>query len=115
MALKASIQPVSILNEQAVFLSAYVLRYDLQATNCIARYDLWNVSGSLLYSEDYKVPKDVLATWGEDDKIILESVASSINCVITGYPTEQPPVDPEVPAETSPDPNNPPTSGSLRQ
>ena len=113
MALKASIQPVSILNEQAVYLSSYIIRYDLQAINCIARYDLLNVSGSLLYSEDYEVPENVLSNWGTDDKVIIQSIATAKNLTITGYPIEQPPVDPEVPAETSPDPNNPPTSGSL--
>ena len=29
MALVASITPISILNKQAIYLSAYVLRYDL--------------------------------------------------------------------------------------
>jgi hypothetical protein len=87
MALIASITPVSILNEQAVYLSSYIIRYDLQATQCIARYDLLNISGSLLYSEDYKIPEDVLSTWGTDDKVIIQSIASFKNLTITGYPT----------------------------
>lgn len=87
MALKATITPVSILNEQAVYLSTYVIRYDLQATNCKVRYDLLNISGSLLYSEDYDVPPSVLANWGVDDKVIIQSVASAKNLTITGYPT----------------------------
>ena len=87
MALKASITPVSFLNEQAVYLSAYILRYDLQAINCVARCEFWNVSSSLLYSEDYQVPESVLATWGTDDKIILQSIATDKNLTITGYPT----------------------------
>ena len=87
MALKASITPVSILNQQAVYLTAYILRYDLQATNCIARYDLLNISSSLLYSEDYEVPQNVLSTWGTDDKVIIQSIANAKNLTITGYPT----------------------------
>jgi len=87
MALVASITPVSILNKQAIYLSSYIIRYDLQATQCIARYDLLGVSGSLLYSEDYEVPSAVLATWGTDDKVIIQAIASDKNLTITGYPT----------------------------
>jgi hypothetical protein len=87
MALIASITPVSILNEQAVYLSSYIIRYDLQATQCIARYDLLGISGSLLYSEDYEVPPAVLANWGTDDKIIIQAIASDKSLTITGYPT----------------------------
>ena len=87
MALIASITPVSILNEQAVYLSSYIIRYDLQATQCIARYDLLNTSGSLLYSENYEVPPAVLANWGTDDKVIIQNIASAKNLTNTGYPT----------------------------
>lgn len=87
MALKASITPVSILNQQAVFLSAYVLQYDLQATQCIVRYNLLNTSGSVLFNDDYEVPESVLATWGTDDKVIIQSIAAAKNITITGYPT----------------------------
>ena len=87
MALKASITPVSIVNQQAVYLTAYILNYDLQAIYCKARYDLLNISGSLLYSEDYEVPQNVLSTWGTDDKVIIQSIANAKNLTITGYPT----------------------------
>lgn len=87
MALKASITPVSILNEQATYLSTYIIRYDLEGKNCVARYDLLNISSSLLYSEDYNVPQNVLATWGTDDTVIAESIASAKNLTITGYVT----------------------------
>jgi hypothetical protein len=87
MALKASITPVSILNQQAVYLSAYVLRYDLQATQCNVRYNLLNISGSILYNEDYEVPENVLTTWGTDDKVIIQSIATDKGLTITGYPT----------------------------
>lgn len=85
MALKATITPVSILDDQAVYLSTYIIRYDLTATECIARYDLLNISGSMLYSGDYNVPEDVLTTWGTDDTVIAQSVASYKNLTITGY------------------------------
>ena len=86
MALKASITPVTILNEQAVYLSTYIIRYDLEGKKCVARYDLLNNSGSLLYSEDYNVPENVLTTWGTDDTVIAQSVASDKGLTITGYP-----------------------------
>lgn len=87
MALVASITPVSILNQQAIYLSAYVLRYDLQAKNCKVRYELLSTGSGLLYSEDYDVPENVLAVWGTDDKVILQSIATYKNLNITGYPT----------------------------
>jgi hypothetical protein len=87
MALVASITPISILNKQAIYLSAYVLRYDLQAKNCKVRYELLSTGSGLLYSEDYDVPESVLATWGTDDKVIIQSVATDKNLTITGYPT----------------------------
>jgi hypothetical protein len=87
MALVASITPVSILDKQAIYLDAYILRYDLQSTYCMARYNLLGVSGSLLYSEDYKVPENVLSTWGIDDKVIIQSIATDKGLTITGYPT----------------------------
>ena len=87
MALVASITPISILNKQAIYLSSYIIRYDLQATQCIARYDLLGISGSLLYSEDYEVPPSVLATWGTDDKVIIQAISTDKNLTITGYPT----------------------------
>lgn len=87
MALKASITPVTLLDEQAVYLSTYIIRYDLEGKKCTARYDLLNVSSSLLYSEDYNVPEDVLATWGTDDTVIAESIALAKNLTITGYVT----------------------------
>ena len=87
MALVASITPVSILNKQAIYLSAYVLRYDLQAINCRVRYELLATGSGLLYSEDYEVPENVLANWGTDDKVILQSIATAKNLNITGYPT----------------------------
>ena len=87
MALVTSITPISILNKQAIYLSAYVLRYDLQAKNCKVRYELLSTGSGLLYSEDYDVPESVLATWGTDDKVIIQSVATDKNLTITGYPT----------------------------
>jgi hypothetical protein len=87
MALVASITPVSILNKQAIYLSAYVLRYDLQSKSCKVRYELLSTGSGLLYSEDYDVPESVLATWGTDDKVIIQSVATDKNLTITGYPT----------------------------
>jgi hypothetical protein len=74
MALVASITPISILNKQAIYLSAYVLRYDLQAKNCKVRYELLSTGSGL-------------ATWGTDDKVIIQSVATDKNLTITGYPT----------------------------
>jgi hypothetical protein len=87
MALVASITPVSILNKQAIYLSAYVLRYDLQSKDCKVRYELLSTGSGLLYSEDYDVPESVLATWGTDDRVIIQSVATDKNLTITGYPT----------------------------
>ena len=87
MALVASISPVPVINKQAIYLNAYILRYDLQSTYCTARYNLLGVSGSLLFSEDYEVPPEVLATWGTDDKVIIQSIAADKGLTITGYPT----------------------------
>lgn len=87
MALVASIQPTTILDKQAIYLSVYVLRYDLQAISCKVRYELLATGSVMLYNEDYNVPESVLASWGTDDKVIIQSVASAKNLVITGYPT----------------------------
>lgn len=85
MALKATITPVSFLNDQATYLSTYIINYDLEAVDCTARYDLLNPSGSILYSSDYKVPASVLESWGTDDTVIAQAIANDKNLTITGY------------------------------
>ena len=87
MALLASITPVSILTKQASYLRASIARYDLKATECYVKYDLLTSSGEQIYSESYKLSPSVLQTWGTDDKVIIQAIASDRGMTITGYPT----------------------------
>ena len=45
MALLVSIQPSSILNKTANYMRVSVVRYDLKATDCLARFDLLDSTG----------------------------------------------------------------------
>jgi hypothetical protein len=87
MALLASITPVSILNKQASYLRASIGRYDLMASECYVKYDLLNSSGEYVFGETYKLSPSVLQTWGTDDKVIIQAIASDRGMTITGYPT----------------------------
>lgn len=87
MGLIASITPVSILNRQASYVRVSILRYDLQATECLVRYDLLDSTTAFVFSETYKLAPSVLQNWGTDDKVIVQAVASDKGLTITGYPT----------------------------
>ena len=45
MALLVSIQPSSILNKTANYMRVSIVRYDLKATDCLARFDLLDSTG----------------------------------------------------------------------
>ena len=87
MGLIASITPVSILNKQASYVRVSILRYDLQATECMVRYDLLDSTTAFVYSETYKLAPSELQSWVTDDKVIVQAVASDKGLTITGYPT----------------------------
>lgn len=87
MGLLASITPVSILNKQASYIRASVARYELDAKECFVKYDLLSSTGEYVYGETYKLSASVLQTWGTDDKVIIQAIASDRGMTITGYPT----------------------------
>lgn len=87
MALTAYIEPVPVVENTATELSTYVVNYDLGGQNCTTYWWLSNSQGQKLYDGNWNVPQDVLAIWGEDDRVIIEGLAKAKNFVITGYPT----------------------------
>jgi hypothetical protein len=53
----------------------------------MVRYDLLDSTTAFVYSETYKLAPSVLQSWGTDDKVIVQAVASDKGLTITGYPT----------------------------
>jgi hypothetical protein len=76
------IQPVTIVNQTANQLYAYVIHYDLNAQNCNLFWSLNNSDGVSLYSSNWSVPADVLAQWGSDDSVIINALAAANGFVI---------------------------------
>ena len=70
------IQPVSIINQSATQLSAYVIHYDLNEQNCILYWSLNTAEGVSLYSGNWTVPSEILSQWGTDDSIIINALAA---------------------------------------
>lgn len=87
MALLVSIQPTSIMNKTANYMRVSIARYDLKATDCLARFDLLDSTGVNIYGETISIPSNVLTNWGTDDTVIPQAIASSKGLTITGYPT----------------------------
>ena len=77
-----NIQPVSILNQTATQLGAYVINYDLNAQNCTLFWKLMTSEGNSIYSGNYSVPHEVLAVWGADDALLMQSLADSNGFII---------------------------------
>ena len=76
------IQPVSIINQSATQLSAYVIHYDLNAQNCTLYWTLNTADGISLYSGNWTVPAEILAEWGTDDTVIINALAAANGFVI---------------------------------
>ena len=87
MALLVSIQPTTIMNKTANYMRVSIVRYDLKATDCLARFDLLDSTGVNIYGETISIPSNVLSNWGIDDTVIPQSIATSKGLTITGYPT----------------------------
>ena len=87
MAIFTKVEETTILGNTVNRLFTNVLSYDIGRDDCRVRYELLATGSGLLYSEDYEVPENVLANWGTDDKVILQSIATAKNLNITGYPT----------------------------
>ena len=88
---RAYIQPVSIIDKEADKLGAVVKYYDL-IDQCEVK---WSLFGDYeLHSDVMKIPTSVIPTWGTDDKIIIEAVASAKNLTITGW------IEPPAPGPT---------------
>jgi hypothetical protein len=87
MALLVSIQPSSILNKTANYMRVSVVRYDLKATDCLARFDLLDSTGVNIYGETISIPSNILSNWGTDDTVIPQAIATLKGLTITGYPT----------------------------
>ena len=87
MALLVSIQPSSILNKTANYMRVSIVRYDLKATDCLARFDLLDSTGVNIYGETISIPSNILSNWGTDDTVIPQAIATLKGLTITGYPT----------------------------
>jgi len=87
MALLVSIQPLSILNKTANYMRVSIVRYDLKATDCLARFDLLDSTGVNIYGETISIPSNILSNWGTDDTVIPQAIATLKGLTITGYPT----------------------------
>lgn len=86
MGLIASIQPVNIMNKTANYMRVSISRYDLKATSCLATFDLLDSNRAYVYGETIQIPSNVLASWGTDDKVIPQAIATLKGLTITGYP-----------------------------
>lgn len=71
------IQPVTIINQTATQLSAYIIHYDLNAQNCKLYWSLNDSNGSSLYAANWVVPIETLEQWSNDDSIIIQALAAS--------------------------------------
>ena len=87
MALLASIQSTNILNKTVNYMRVSIARYDLKGTDCVARFDLLDSTGTYVYGETMSIPTNVLQSWGTDDTVIPQAIASAKGLTITGYPT----------------------------
>lgn len=87
MALTAYIEPVTVVENIATELSTYIINYDLEGQHCTTYWWLSTSEGQKLYHGNWEVPQDVIAIWGEDERVIIEGLAKAKNFVITGYPT----------------------------
>jgi hypothetical protein len=96
MALSAQIQPVPVVNNTANIILAYVTNYDLKAQNCQVYWWLSNETGANLYNDSWDVPQDILTTWGTNDKIIIEALATSKGFTIIPDPEPIPEPTPDL-------------------
>jgi len=84
------IQPITIVNQTATQLYAYVIHYDLIAQNCVLYWSLNNSDGVSLYSGNWTVPSEILSQWGTDDSIIINSLATANGFVIVPQENTKP-------------------------
>ena len=76
MALTVNIEPVKIISQTGVKLTAYIINYDLQSQNCILYWYISDINDNNIYSGNYTVPQSVLENWGHDDFIIIQSLVN---------------------------------------
>jgi len=80
--LTANIQPVTVVNATATQLGAYIINYDLLSQNCLTYWCLLDQSGNNIWNSNFRVPPEVLADWGSNDLVILQSIADANGFVI---------------------------------
>ena len=83
MPLIANIEPVSFFNETATQLGCYVSFYDLNASNCILYWWLYDENQSVISNANWDVPFSVIEQWGTDDTVLIESLAAEKGFTIT--------------------------------
>lgn len=74
------IQPIEILDKTATTLSSYIINYD--GSNCIIYWWLSDETDTKIIDGNYTVPKEIINSWGIDDSIIIETLATSKDFVI---------------------------------
>lgn len=77
MSLIVNIEPVMVINQTATQLGASIVSYDLKGKYCFLNWWLLDADNKKIYSDNYKVPESVLASWGTDDDVIINAVAAS--------------------------------------
>lgn len=77
MALTVKIEPILIIDNNAIKLSAYVMNYDLNGGNCQLSWWLSDENNVKIYEGIYSVPQDIIDKWGNDDMIIITSLADA--------------------------------------
>ena len=82
MALISQIEPVTIFNQTGIFLCCDIIHYDLVQTSCEVSWWLLNQNESQIYANRWFVPADILATWGTDDSVIIEGLATELGFTI---------------------------------
>ena len=87
MGLLVSIQQTSIMNKTANYMRVSIARYDLKGTDCVARFDLLDSTGTYVYGETLSIATNILSGWGTDDTVIPQAIATAKGLTITGYPT----------------------------
>jgi len=78
---KANIEPVTVVDKTADKLGAKV-SYDL-INDCQVTWTLFGETE--LYTGTWKAPEDVLATWGTDDKVLVQALADAKGFTITSW------------------------------
>ena len=79
------IQPVQIINNTATQLSSYVINYDLAGQSCELYWWLSDSDDNTLFTGNYTVPPSILQSWGTNDNLIIDSLATDKGFIITSY------------------------------